>query len=63
MLLGQAIEAGEVGRLPKDATLGTIAVDAPHLPWLQAEAEQLGAVGSIGVEGEEFVGYAIHLII
>ena len=35
------------------AALGAVSVDAPYLPWGEAEAQQLGAVGRVRVEGEE----------
>ena len=51
LLGGETVEAREVGRTAVDSTLGTVVIDVAHLIGLQTKAEQLGAVGGIGVEG------------
>lgn len=63
MFLGETIKTGKVFGSPVDTTLGTVTVDASHLPFLQPQPEQVGAVGCIGIEGENFVYLFVYLII
>ena len=56
LLYGKTIEAGEVLFPAEDAPSAPVPVDVTDLPGAQAQPEQLGGVGGIGVEGE-----ALHL--
>ena len=50
----QTIETGEILLLAIDASMCAILIDVAHLPGLQAQSQQLSAVGRIGIEGEAF---------
>lgn len=52
LLAGHSVESAEVVGRAVDTALRTVLVDGADLPRLQAEAQELGAVGGVGVERE-----------
>ena len=52
LLDGESVEAGKVFLFPIHAPSSPVLIDVAHLPWLQAQAQQLGTVGLVGVEGK-----------
>ena len=56
----EPVDPCKIRFLPEHATLGAVAVDVAHLPGLQAQAQQLAAVGRVRVEGEALMRCFFH---
>ena len=61
--LGDAINAGKVGRTGEGSSFLSVSVDASDLPALQTQSLEGGRIGSVRVKGKEFVHFSFFLII
>lgn len=61
--LGDAINAGKVGRTGEGSSFLSVSVDASDLPTLQTQSLEGGGIGSVRVKGKEFVHLSFFLVI
>ena len=61
--LGDAINAGKVGRTGEGSSFLSVSVDASDLPTLQPQSFEGCRIGSVRVKGKEFVHLSFFLII
>ena len=61
--LGDAINAGKVGRTGEGSSFLSVSVDASDLPTLQTQSFEGGRIGSVRIERKKLMHFSFFLII